>query len=100
MNYNSSLFTQKQRAMREHLCSHMATAYEREKFAKRASHRLRESNEPCESIYAHIWRLPTNVRSSQSVLLIVFAHFMVVFVLHKDVFACYARLRPEKEEKH
>ena len=31
-----SSFTQRQRAMREHLCSHMATVCEREKFAKRA----------------------------------------------------------------
>ena len=32
---------------------------------------LRKDNEPCESIYAHIWRLFANVRSSQSVILIV-----------------------------
>ena len=32
------LFTQRQRAMREHLCSPMTTVWEHEKFVKRASH--------------------------------------------------------------
>lgn len=35
-------FTQGQRAMREHLCLHMAIVCEHEKFKKRASYRLQD----------------------------------------------------------
>ena len=41
LQWLSFIFTQRQRSMREHLCSHMATVWEREKFAKRACYRFR-----------------------------------------------------------
>ena len=59
-----SSFTQRQRAIREHLCSHMATVCERGKLAKRAYHHLRKDNQLSENIFYHIWQLSVNVGNS------------------------------------